>query len=208
MADLKTEEEQVEELKKWWKENGRSVIAGLVIGIGIIFAWQGWQQYRASQAAQASATYRQLSQAVIAGHAEAADTLYQRLRDDFGGTPYVAFGALDLARMKVDADKLGEARVYLDWAKDNAPDEGLKQVARLRLVRVLLALGDLDVATRIAKEPGVAAFDAEMSALRGDLALAKGDTAAARAAYRKALEGDVANPAFIRMKLNDLAPSS
>ncbi len=208
MTDLKTDEEQVEELKKWWKENGRSVIAGLILGIGIIFAWQGWQQYRASQAAQASATYRQLSQAARAGHAEAAETLYQRLRDDFSSTPYAAFGALDMARLKVDQNQLAEARVFLDRARDDAPDKGFAQVARIRLARVLLDLKDLALAERIISEPTPPAFAAELAVLRGDLALAKGDREAARAAYQEALEGKVANPAYVRMKLNDLAPAS
>ncbi len=208
MTDLKTDEEQVEELKKWWKENGRSVIAGVVIGLGIIFSWQAWQQYRANQAAQASATYRQLSLAAHAGHVEAADTLYQRLRDDFSNTPYATFGALDMARMKVEAGKPGEARVYLAWARDNAPDDGFAQVARLRLLRVLLDQKNLDQAQRIIDEPTPPAFAAEIAVLRGDLALARGDVDSARQAYREALQGKVAAPAYVRMKLNDLAPAS
>ena len=44
MAELRTEEEQVEALKSWWKENGKSLIMGVVIAVAAVFGWRGWNQ--------------------------------------------------------------------------------------------------------------------------------------------------------------------
>ena len=60
MAELRTEEEQVEALKSWWKENGKSLIMGVVIAVAAVFGWRGWNQYQDDFAANASAMYESI----------------------------------------------------------------------------------------------------------------------------------------------------
>ena len=38
----RTEEEQVEAIKTWWKANGTSVIVGVVLGVAVIFGVRYW----------------------------------------------------------------------------------------------------------------------------------------------------------------------
>ncbi|MGU3844696.1 YfgM family protein, partial [Vibrio diabolicus] len=38
-----TEEQQVEAIKDWWKENGKAVIIGAVVGLGGLFGWRYYQ---------------------------------------------------------------------------------------------------------------------------------------------------------------------
>ena len=38
-----SEEEQVQAIKKWGKENGPGIIAGLILGLGALFGWRYWQ---------------------------------------------------------------------------------------------------------------------------------------------------------------------
>ena len=45
-----TEEEQVEAIKKWWNENGKSIITGIIIGVIAIFGWRSYENHTAMQA--------------------------------------------------------------------------------------------------------------------------------------------------------------
>jgi predicted negative regulator of RcsB-dependent stress response len=61
VADHLSEEEQIEKLKRWWAEQGRGVIAAIVLLVG---GWGGWSYYQSSveeAALVASSEYQQLS---------------------------------------------------------------------------------------------------------------------------------------------------
>jgi len=200
-----TEEQQVEALKKWWKENGRSVIAGIVIGVGAVVGWQGWNAYKGSINEQAANAFAEITVAVDSGNTESAIKQAERLVEEYGSTSYAAFTALVRAKLAVEADDSVTALSQLKWALEHAPDSGFAQIARIRLARVLLAKGDLEGATALSQQ-GSQAFAGEYATLRGDIAVARGDKAAARAAYQEALTYNAADAALIQMKLDDLAP--
>ena len=44
-----TEEEQVEQIKKWWNSNGKQIIAGAVIGLAGIWGWNIYSEYQDKQ---------------------------------------------------------------------------------------------------------------------------------------------------------------
>jgi len=199
-----SEEEQVEALKKWWKENGKSVVAGVVIGLGGVFGWQAWVDHQQGVAAQASYQFEQLntrmSQDVAAASAQA-----EALIDNHDGTVYAHFAALDLAKMKLEGgDKTG-ARAQYQWVIDRADNAPIKQIARLRLARVMMADGDLDGASSILAHAKDDSFRGEVAELKGDIARANGDVEGARQAYARALEGNVSSSVLVQMKLDDLA---
>ena len=54
MAELLTEEEQVEQLKKWWKENGLSIVGGVVVGLALVFGWRSWQHHQLERSAHST----------------------------------------------------------------------------------------------------------------------------------------------------------
>ena len=54
---MDTEDQQLEELKKWWKENGSSIITGVVLGLAILFGARAWFAWQERTAQQASAVY-------------------------------------------------------------------------------------------------------------------------------------------------------
>jgi predicted negative regulator of RcsB-dependent stress response len=200
-----TEEEQVEALKKWWSENGRSIIAGVVIGLGGVLGWQAWTRHQDSLGAQGAAGLQQMTSAMQSGSTQLAVAQGEQLMKDFQGSAYGMFAALNLAKLEVDAGDDAKARAHLDWAKANAPDQGLRDLARLRLVRVMLDMGDLDAADAELAEPFTPSFAARAAELRGDLSVARGDIQAARTAYQQALESDSGDLAVVQMKLDDLA---
>ncbi|MEE9358259.1 YfgM family protein [Candidatus Vondammii sp. HM_W22] len=203
-----SEEEQVEELKKWWKENGKSVIAGIVLGLGGVFGWQYWTQHEKGIAEQASFQFEQLRNSVSANASEVAIKQAEGLISEHKESTYATFAALNLAKVKLQLGENKAAREQLQWAIDNTDDDSLKQIARLRLGRLMLSDGDVDSAATIIAQATVDSFQGDFSELRGDIALSKGDKAAARQAYQEALAQKASNPVMVQMKFDDLAANA
>lgn len=198
-----SEEEQVEALKKWWKENGKSVVAGVVIGLGGVFGWRAWVDYKQEVAEQASFQFEQLNMR-MSQETEAATAQAESLIQNYGNTAYAYFAALDLAKMKLEAGDSGGARAQYQWVLDNAGEAPIRQIARLRLARVMLADEDLDGASAVLAKASDDSFRGEVAELEGDIARARGDLEAARQAYAEALENNVSGSALVQMKLDDL----
>ena len=203
-----TEEEQVEALKKWWKENGKATIAGVVLGLGGVLGWQAWSQHQQTTAEQASAQFQQLVMASNVGAAESVAKQAELLMSKFEGSSYAVFAAFNLARQHLEAGDSASARGQLAWALANSPEPSVQQIARLRLARLMLSEGDVDGATRLAAEAPADGFSGEFAHLRGDIALAKNDKQSAREFYQEALANKVGNADLVQMKLDDLAVPS
>jgi predicted negative regulator of RcsB-dependent stress response len=201
VSEYLNEDEQVEALKRWWKENGKAVIGGAVLGLAVVGGWQGWQKYTTAQAERASAYFEQFLQTVRGNDAAAAKQQGERLLGEFGDSTYAVLTALELARVEYQQGEADSAVARLRWAVAHAEDPGLEQLARLRLARLLFDAGDLDAAAQLVKGQVAAAFAGEFAVLRGDIARAQGDTAAARSAYQEALSHGVANQDLLEMKL-------
>jgi len=206
MVDVNlSEEEQVEALKKWWKENGRSVVSGVVIGLGVVFGWQAWVRYQQSIADAASVQFEQLSQSVADGALEPATKQAELLIKEYGKTPYGVFAALDLARVKLQQQDPKGALEQLQWVLDQGDEPSFRQIARLRMARILLDGGDVDAAGTMIGEAEDDAYRGEFAMLRGDIALARGDRQVAHTAYLEALAEKVGSAALVQMKIADLA---
>ena len=204
MSTYQTEEEQVEAIKKWWKENGKSVIGGIVLGFAIIGGWQGWQGYQQNQGEAASAYYDAMRQAVRTGQTEKAIEDGKNLIGQFGGSVYASFAGLELARLSYQRGEKAAAREHLQWVSDAAPDEAIRELARLRLGRLLLDMNELGALEGLVGQAPLSAYAGEFAVLRGDFELARGNEEAARAAYQEALSKGVEDEALLRMKLVDV----
>lgn len=205
MVDVNlSEDEQVEALKNWWKENGKSVVAGIVIGLGGVFGWQYWTQHQQQVAEQASQQFERLTESVAAGSATAV-TQAEAVIAQYEQSPYAVFAALNLAKVKFQQGDVDGAKEQLQWVMAKADDQSLQQIARLRLARLLLDQGDADQASSLIAQAPSDSFKGDIAELRGDIALKKGDRAAARQAYQEALEYQVSNSALVQMKFDDLA---
>lgn len=203
-----TDDEKVEAIKSWWKENGTSVAGGLIIGLAAVFGWRAWQDHRESQAQEASAAFEQLVTTVESGNTDAARSQAGLLLEKHGDSAYGALTELMLARVEIAANQPQAARQALERAMIKAPEPGLAKVAALRLARLLIAQGDLAAAMAIiTKEDQGGPFAADFAALRGDLALADGRVAEARADYERAISQGAANTALLQLKLENLPPA-
>lgn len=204
MAD--TDEEQLEALRRWWRENGRSIIAGVVIGLAALGGWSGWNWYHGEQALAASDVYEDTIAAVEQGNYGAVSDQATRLRDDYGGTAYATLGALAAARAAVEEGDLDRARNWLRWTVDEASAVELATVGRARLARVLAAQGDPDAALSVLDVEVAPSFQGLFAEVRGDALAQQGERDAAVEAYEQALDADgpVADRELIERKLNRL----
>jgi len=183
-----SEKEQVEALRKWWKENGSSVVTGVLLGLSLLLGGKAWFGYQESQALSASNVYAQMMAAADAKESDKVQALSNELISKHSSSGYAPLAALLLARQAVDAGELGAAQAQLQWALDNAKSGEIRNVARTRLVRILIdqqAYAEADKVIAAVQEAGPYAY--LYSELKGDLALAQGRQAEAAAAYQQAL---------------------
>lgn len=191
--DYVTDDERVEQLKKWWKDNGTSLILGVVLGLAILFGWRWWGNYVQTRAMNASATYSQLVSALKSNQEKQAQTQMDELIQQYSKTPYAVAASLEMARHKVDRKNLAGAKANLQWALEHNKDEQLQPLIQVRLAKVLLALGEADAAMTQAGQVKAEAFIAAAEEIKGDVYLKQGKRAEAYVAYQKALNAAVAN---------------
>lgn len=204
--EYETEEQQVEALKEWWAENGRAVIAGVVLGGSVIGGWTFWKGYQEKQVIAASDAFSRTMEAVEAADAESALELATELQDESPNHLYSAYANFAAALVAVENDDIPEAAARLEWVVENAPQDDVKLIAQVRLARVLGASGDTDAALSALPANFPESFAGLVEEARGDLLLQSGDSDAARNAYQAALDSQyVGNRDALNMKLNDLA---
>jgi len=202
------EQEQVEELKAWWKQHG-GLIGAVVLAAAVAFAgWQGWRWYQVSQSTQASVLYDTITKAAQANDAKALRDSAGTLVESYPRTLYASMGALVAARYYFDRNDLKTAKAQLQWVRDHSPSDDFKDLARLRLAAVLLDEKAYDEAMKLIETKPADAYEAQYAAMRGDILVAKNQAAEAKAAYKLALEkSDKKDGGFqesVRMRLEAL----
>ncbi len=207
MEGYRTDEEQLEQLKKWWDENSKSVIGGIALGMIAIFGWRGWQDRLVEQGKQASDLYEQIVADISEEKGTDIKVIADQLTQDYKSTPYSIFSSLLQARKAVEKDDIDSAKIHLQWALDNTNNDEFRNLARLRLSRLLLIEGDKDAALTLIEEVDSGKFAASYHELRGDILLQQGDLKAAEDAYVQALATQKSvndSQSIVQMKLDDL----
>ncbi|MBR9903758.1 MULTISPECIES: YfgM family protein [Halomonadaceae] len=192
MVELRSEEEQLDAVKRWWKENGMSLIAGAVLAAAGVFGWNAWQNYQQGQAEAASMRYQQLANMTAGNELDeeqlaSAREMVSELTDEHGDTLYAELALLLDARLAVQQGDLESARTALESAADSSR-RYVQSLAWLRLARVELADGNPTQALALLDEPISDALAAQRANVRGDAFAAQGDTEAAREAWETALQ--------------------
>lgn len=190
MADYRTEEEQIELLKKWWHENGKEVVIAVLASLVVFFGWTTWQSHQRARNEAAADLYQQI---IVASGSPAlaskATELAEQLRKEYPNTVYGVFAALNLAKDAVTANDLPRAASLLEWAQAQHPDEFVQPLIGLRLAQVQYAHGDLEHA--LASLPNVkegSAWQAVIAELRGDIFRSQNKPDEARSSYEVALK--------------------
>lgn len=205
MSAYETEEQQVEALKKWWNENGKSLIAGVVIGIGGIVGWQGWQGHQKTEAEAASVAFDAFRTAL--GRVDGASSQGERLIEEYPGSTYAVLTAMALSSYSAEKADLDGAQRHLQWVIDHSDQAAFIDLAQSRLARIYLEKGEPDAALSLLGDKSPVGFESIYSELRGDALLQKGDASGAANAYDEALatieEGNLYRD-DLQMKRDDL----
>ena len=199
------EQEQLDELKHFWKRWGDLITWALIVVLGGYAAWMGWQSYQGKQAAQAAALYDTVERAALSADTALLDRSVTDIKDKFASTTYAQQAALLAARVYNDKDRKADAKVQLTWVIDKAADEGYQALARLRLASLLVEDKAYDQARQqlTAKTPD--AFAPLMSDRLGDLAMLQSQPAQAVQHYKNAWKGFEPNAEYRRLVAVKLA---
>ena len=201
------EQEQLDAIKAWWSDNGKLVMLVALLCVLSIAAVQGWRYYRAQQAEGAATLFSQLGEAERANDAKRVRSIAAQIVDRYGSTQYAGMAALAAAKAGVTTGEVEEAKKNLQWTIDNAKEEEMRDVARLRLAGVLLDEKKYDDALKLLSTKHADSFAMLYADLRGDVLAAQGKPAEARAAYQQALEKSDAGSRYrplIEIKLDAL----
>ena len=206
MSVYQTEEEQVEAIKTWWKQYGKSIIVGLLLGGSILAGTKLWVGHQQQQEAAASTEY----QAVVDGlDNDKPDQVLEHgavLVDQYPGTPYAALAALAMAKVKVEQGKIDAALTHLQWVIDHAKQADMKRIATLRLAKLQFAEGKGNAALTLLGGSDPGSFKAAYEELKGDIYTQQGKSVSARSAYEAAIAAmpEGVDRQYLKMKLENL----
>ncbi|HHE9480606.1 TPA: YfgM family protein [Haemophilus influenzae] len=204
MAYSIEEEQEINQLKDWWKENGKTIIVAFILGVGGMFGWRYWQAHQAEQIAQASAQYDALINSVQQDEQAKKANIEQFVQAN-SKTTYAVFALLDEAKKATEKQDFSAAEANLNQALTQSQDEVLTSIIALRLSAVQFQLGQLDNALTTLNQVKGESFNARKAILTGDIQVVKGDKVAAKNSFEQAQQmGSQLEQQMAKMKLNNL----
>ena len=183
------EQEQLAELKHFWKQYGNLITWALIAVFGTVAAWNGYQYWQGRQSSQASVMYDEVDKAVLSGDVARVDRSLADMKDKFGGTVYAEQASLLAAKTYYEKGNVDAAKAALTWVTDKAVDESYKAIAKLRLAGILMETKAYDEALKALSGTFPKDFAPLASDRRGDVLLLQGKKAEAKAEYEKAYKG-------------------
>ena len=208
MAEHLTDEEQLENLKRWWKDNGLFTVLAVVLCVGGYFGWDYWKANKQQQMEAASVLYQQMMEVAIVEPGQRANDTQHRLvnelavqlKDNFSDSQYARYGALLVAKFAVEKNDLDDA------------DEGLSLVIKLRLAKVEASRDNIDLALSMLNGVDAKTMASAYAEARGDFHLMKGEKTAAYKAYEQAValatDLDKRIAPVLQLKLNQVTPAN
>ena len=207
MEVYNSEDEQLDAIKKWWKENGRSIIAGIAVGLVAILGWKLWTNHTLTQAQEASHLYQQLLDAAKEKRTDSITTIAGELQEKYPSTIYGAYANLFKAKVLVTSKDLDGAQTALNNILASSTDPNIKHIARIRLGRIMLASGKIEQSLQLLETvdiPVTGKFSGLYQELKGDLYLKLNREDDARSAYQQALMSGGGNPTVLQVKLDQV----
>ena len=202
-----TDEQQADRAKQWLRENGVFIAAGVVLGLGGLFGWQQWQDYKVRLAGEASVVWEQMRSAIAGDRFNEVDERLELLETEYAGTPYLDQARLALARMHMDRNSPDEALEQLKMLAGSGMDAQLRRLAELRMAQIYLYQSEYDNAQAIMGDATTPAYAGFYHDLRGDIYFSQGKLEAAAGEYQLALDLDASgyiDRTFVQIKLDDV----
>ncbi len=211
MEHLSSEQEQIDQLKRWWKENGKSLVLGLVLGIGGLAGYRYWDASETAKAQSASQNYELFLQLATEQQTDDARTTGTAIIENYAGSTYARLSALLLAKIEVESGNVDAAKALLETLVTSKDDSEIDVIARTRLARIALSAGDTAAANTWLSQIPTNDDNTRFAELRADVMSAEGDKNGARTMYLQALAQAQSlglERGAIQLKLDNLGQSS
>ncbi len=210
MAAHLNEEEQLEALKRWWNDNGKTTVAVLVIAGLSFFGWNQYQAHLERKSIEGSEQYQQFMTAVEKLEEDSSDSAIAKVEelgnsiiDEYKDSLYADFVRLFRAQQAVEKEDFAKAKSVLEEALTATRDKSLAELVKLRLARVVAAQGETDAALKMLGEQPSQAYAAVYAEVRGDILSSTQRFSEARSAYEAALKA-MNEPVSMRRSLVQL----
>nr|WP_315464197.1 tetratricopeptide repeat protein [uncultured Rhodoferax sp.] len=182
------EQEQLDQLKHFWKQYGNPLAWLLILVLGGFAAWNGYQWWSKRQAEQASAMYEEVERVIAGGDVVAADRAYGDMRQRFPSTVYTQQAGLTLAKVAYLSGKPEVAQAALLSVAESNADLGLSALARVRQAGLSIDVKDFGAASKVLEGKFPAEFAGLVSDKKGDLLMAQGKADQAIDWYQSAMK--------------------
>lgn len=203
-----TEQEQIQQLKNWLKQYGLTIIAGIALALIITSGWRWWQNYNTKIITHASAVYDEMLALRAQNNFTGTEVQAKKLLRNYAKTPYASIAALMLARDAAVKQNYSEALNQLNWVISHSKDKSMREVARLRIARILIADKKPQDAINSLTPVDDPEFIGLIDEIKGDAYVAMNNLSAARKSYESAIQelpnAEVIRP-ILQMKLDNLA---
>ena len=201
------EQEQLDQIKHFWKRYGNAITWALIVVLGAFASWNFYQYWQRNQATQASAMYDEVERVVSSADTAKIDRAFADMKDRFSSTTYAHQAGLLVAKHYYAAGNVEAAKSALGWVVDKGSDPGYKAVAKLRLAGILVDSKAFDDALKQLDGTFPASFVALVADRKGDILLLQGKPKEAIAEYEKAFKSFDQRTEYRRLvevKLNSL----
>jgi predicted negative regulator of RcsB-dependent stress response len=208
MAVLDLEEqEQLAAFKAWWHDNRTWLVGTLLVCAVVVGGWRGWHYYQNKKANDSAILYASFVQQVESNDIKRVNDAAAAVMEKFPSSAYGSRAALLAAQLNEQSKDVAKAKTQLQWVADHTSEAGLKDVASLRLVAILLDEKKYDEATKLLDAKHQASFDGLYADLKGDVLSAQGKVEEAKTSYKLAYEKMDTKSAYrnlIQMKMDAL----
>ena len=183
------QQEQLDQVKQFWKQYGNLVTWALILVLGAYAAWTGYLYWQQKRAIGAGALYEELDRAASEGNVNKTAKVFADIKENYAGTTFAEQGALLAAKVAAGHQKLDQAQATLQWLADNGKSKDLAAVARLRLAGLLLDAKKFDAALKVLDASMPDDYVALAADRRGDVLAAQGKKDDAIKQYQTAWKG-------------------
>lgn len=201
------EQEQLDQLKHFWRQYGNLISWALIVVLGAFASWNFYQYWQRSQATQAAAMYDEVERVLKSDDAAKINRVFTDMKDRFASTTYAQQAGLLVAKHYYSAGNMDAVKATLRWVAESSSDQGYQAIAKLRLAGVLVEAKALDDALTQLNGEFPAGFVALLADRKGDIYLLQGKKAQALAEYEKAYKNFEPHTEYRRLvevKLNSL----
>jgi predicted negative regulator of RcsB-dependent stress response len=205
------EQEQLDQLKHFWKKYGNLITWALILVMGSFAGWNVFQYWQRNQAQQAAAMYDEVERVASTLDKVKIDRAFADMKDRFASTTYAQQAGLLVAKQYFALGNLDESKQALVWVAQKSSDPGYQAIAKLRLSGVLVESKNYDEALKTLDGQFPSEFDALVADRRGDIYLLQGKKADAILQYKKAFSGFDSRTEYRRLvdvKLNSLGANA